>query len=167
MFKIGSNGHYGCRVNVRRYKYRYFKFTIMNFSEGDIRIIHVQRKHKCTMCDFRTHKKYNLNVHLRGIHGISVTNNNKCSQNVKINYCAHCNYKTKRNFDMKRHIGIKHAPILNQEHVGEDIAGGRENTTFTEQDELHVKDEVKDPVLLEDSIEVLKIYKLLQRMKNK
>ena len=43
----------------------------MNFSEDDIRIIHVQKKHKCTMCDFRTHKKYNLNVHLKGIHGIS------------------------------------------------------------------------------------------------
>ena len=42
----------------------------MNFSEDDIRIIHVHKKHKCTMCDFRTHKKYNLNVHLRGIHGI-------------------------------------------------------------------------------------------------
>ena len=41
------------------------------------------------------------------------------------------------------------------------------NAPFTEQDELHVKDEVKDPELLEDSIEVLKIYKLLQRMKNK
>ena len=91
---------------------------------------------------------------------------NKCSQNVKINYCAHCNYKTKRNFDMKRHIGIKHAHIHDQEDVGEDIAEGRVNTPFTEQDELHVKDEVKDPELLEDSIEVLKIYKLLQRMKN-
>ena len=68
---------------------------------------------------------------------------------------------------MKRHIGIKHAPILDQEDVGEDIAGGRVNTPFTEQDELHVKDEDKDPELLEDSIEVLKIYKLLQRMKNK
>ena len=43
----------------------------MNFSEDNIRIIHVQKKHKCTMCDFRTHKKYNLNVHLKGIHGIS------------------------------------------------------------------------------------------------
>ena len=42
----------------------------MIFSEDDIRIIHVQKKHKCTICDFRTHKKYNLNVHLRGIHGI-------------------------------------------------------------------------------------------------
>ena len=46
----------------------------MNFSEDDIRIIHVQKKHKCTICDFRTHKKYNLNVHLRGIHGISYIN---------------------------------------------------------------------------------------------
>ena len=53
----------------------------------------------------------------------------------------------------------KHAPILNQEDVGEDIAEGRVNTPFTEQDELHVKDEVMDPELLEDSIEVLKIYK--------
>ena len=43
----------------------------MNFSEGDTRIIRVQKKHKCTICDFRTHKKYNLNVHLRNIHGIS------------------------------------------------------------------------------------------------
>ena len=68
---------------------------------------------------------------------------------------------------MKRHIGIKHASILDQEDVGEDIAGGRVNTPFTEQDEVDVKDEDKDPELLEDSIEVLKIYKLLQRMKNK
>merc|ERR1712030_251514 len=52
------------------YKYKYFKFTILNFSEDDIRIIYVQKKHKCTICDFRTHKKYNLNVHLRGLHGI-------------------------------------------------------------------------------------------------
>ena len=68
---------------------------------------------------------------------------------------------------VKRHIESKHSHILDQEDVGEDIAGGRVNTPFTEQDELHVKDEVKDPELLEDSIEVLKIYKLLQRMKNK
>jgi len=124
----------------------------MNFSEDDIRIIHVHKKHKCTLCDFRTHKKYNLNVHLRGIHGISVTNNNNCSQNVKINYCAHCDYNSPYLFNMKRHIGRKHSHILNQEDVGEDIAGGRVNTPFTELNELHVKDEVKDPELLEDSI---------------
>ena len=92
---------------------------------------------------------------------------NKCSKNVKINYCAHCDFKSPYLSSMKRHIGRKHSHILNQEDVGEDIAGGRVNTPFTELNELHVKDEVKDPELLEDSIEVLKIYKLLQRMKNK
>ena len=69
---------------------------------------------------------------------------------------------------MKRHIGRKHAHIHNREEdVGEDIVGASVRTPFTEQDEIHVKDEVKDSELLEDSIEVLKIYKLLQRMKNK
>ena len=92
---------------------------------------------------------------------------NKCSKNVKINYCAHCDYNSPYSSNMKRHIVRMHSHILNQEDVGEDIAGGRVNTPFTELNELHVKDEVKDPELLEDSIEVLKIYKLLQRMKNK
>ena len=69
---------------------------------------------------------------------------------------------------MKRHIERKHSHILDQgEDVGVDIAGASVCTPFTEQDEIHVKDEVKDSELLEDSIEVLKIYKLLQRMKNK
>ena len=77
---------------------------------------------------------------------------NKCSKNVKINYCAHCNYKSTRKYNVKRHIGIKHSHIHDQEDVGEDIAGGRVNTPFTELNELHVKDEVKDPELLEDSI---------------
>ena len=90
---------------------------------------------------------------------------NKCSKNVKINYCAHCDFKSHYLSSMKRHIGRKHSHILEQEDVDEDIAGGRVNTPFTEQDEVDVKDEDKDPELLEDSIEVLKIYKLLQRMK--
>ena len=92
---------------------------------------------------------------------------NKCSETVKMNYCAHCDFKSKRKYNVKTHMQRKHAPILKQEDVGEDIAAGRVNTPFTELNELHVKDEVKDQELLEDSIEVLKIYKLLQRMKNK
>ena len=77
-------------------------------------------------------------------------------------------FKSKRKYNVKRHIGRKHAHIHNQEEdVGEDIVGASVRTPFTEQDGIHVKDEVKDPELLEDSIEVLKIYKLLQRMKNK
>ena len=49
---------------------------------------------------------------------------NKCSETVKMNYCVHCNYKSTRMWCVKRHIESKHAPILNQEDVGEDIAGG-------------------------------------------
>ena len=77
---------------------------------------------------------------------------NKCSENVKMNYCAHCDFKSKRKYNVKTHMQRKHAPILDQEDVGQDIAGGRVNTPFTELNELHVKDEVKDPELLEDSI---------------
>ena len=77
---------------------------------------------------------------------------NKCSETVKMNYCAHCDFKSKRKYNVKTHMQRKHAPILDQEDVGEDIAGGRVNTPFTELNELHVKDEVKDPELLEDSI---------------
>ena len=77
---------------------------------------------------------------------------NKCSETVKMNYCAHCDFKSKRKYNVKTHMQRKHAPILKQEDVGEDIAGGRVNTPITELNELHVKDEVKDPELLEDSI---------------
>ena len=61
----------------------------------------------------------------------------------------------------------KHSPILNQEDVDQDITGVRAHTPFTQPEISNVKDEVKNQELLEDSIEVLKIYKLLQRMKNK
>ena len=92
---------------------------------------------------------------------------NKCSETVKMNYCAHCDFKSKRKYNVKRHMETKHSPILIQEDVDQDIAGGRVNTPFTQQEISNVKDEVKNQELLEDSIEVLKIYKLLQRMKNK
>merc|ERR1711888_466557 len=68
---------------------------------------------------------------------------------------------------MKRHIGRMHSAILKQEYVGEDITGARVHTPVTESDEMNVKDEINDPELFEDSIVVLKIYKLLQRMKIK
>ena len=92
---------------------------------------------------------------------------NKCSETVKMNYCSHCNYKTNRTYSLKRHIGKKHASILNQENVDEDTTGTRVRTLFTEPYKMHVKDEINDPELFEDSIVVLQIYKLLQRMNNK
>ena len=79
---------------------------------------------------------------------------NKCSETVKMNYCAHCDFKSKRKYNVTRHMQRKHALILDQEDVGEDIARARVCTPFTEPNEMHVKDELKDPVLLEDIIEV-------------
>ena len=50
---------------------------------------------------------------------------NKCSETVKMNYCVHWDYKTNRTYSLKRHIGKKHASILNQENVDEDKTGTR------------------------------------------
>ena len=61
----------------------------------------------------------------------------------------------------------KHSPILDQEYVDQDIVVARAHTPFTQLEISNVKAEVKNQELLEASIEVLKIYKLLQRMKNK
>ena len=77
-------------------------------------------------------------------------------------YCAHCDYKSKVKCNVKRHMKIKHSHT--QEDVDQDITGSRAHTPFTQPEISNVKDEVKNQELLEDSIEVLKIYKLLQRM---
>ena len=91
----------------------------------------------------------------------------KCGETDKFYYCAHYNFKSDYKQSLTRHMKTKHSPILDQEDVDQDIAGGRVNTPFTQPEISNVKDEVKNQELLEDSIEVLKIYKLLQRMKNK
>ena len=57
--------------------------------------------------------------------------------NTKFYYCAHCDFKSNYKLNIKMHIERKHA-----------------------------REEEKDD-LFEDSIEVWKIYKLLQRMKYK
>ena len=91
----------------------------------------------------------------------------KCGETDKFYYCGHCNYTTKRKYNLKGHMERKHSPILNQEDVDQDITGVKAHIPFTQPEISNVKDEVKNQELLEDSIEVLKIYKLLQRMKNK
>ena len=89
----------------------------------------------------------------------------KCGETDKFYYCGHCDYATKRQFDLKRHMERKHSPILNQEDVDQDITGVRAHIPFTQPEISTVKDEVKNQELLKDSIEVLKNYKLSQRMK--
>ena len=69
-------------------------------------------------------------------------------------YCGHCDFKSNRRYNLKVHMARKHvAPEDDQDKKGEiDVLNG----------EGMKQDEMK---LLEESEEVLKIYKLLQRMK--
>ena len=62
-------------------------------------------------------------------------------------HCAHCNYKTSFRIDLKEHMEI--------EHTEDDCAPLAESESMIEEEDMM------------DAIEVWKIYKLLQRMKNK
>ena len=73
--------------------------------------------------------------------------------NTKFYYCAHCDFKSNYKLNIKMHIERKHA---NKEVM---ICCNNEKSDM----EFIHKDEKDD--LFEDSIEVWKIYKFLQRMK--
>ena len=62
-------------------------------------------------------------------------------------HCAHCNYKTYFSIDLKEHMKI--------EHTEDEHAPLAESDSMIEEEDMN------------DAIEVWKIYKLLQRMKNK
>ena len=62
-------------------------------------------------------------------------------------HCAHCEYKTNFRFDLNEHMEI--------EHTEDDLAPLAESESMIEEEDM------------KDAIEVWKIYKLLQRMKNK
>ena len=62
-------------------------------------------------------------------------------------HCAHCNYKSNFRIDLKEHMEI--------EHTEDERAPLAESESMIEEEDMN------------DAIEVWKIYKLLQRMKNK
>ena len=62
-------------------------------------------------------------------------------------HCAHCKYKTNFRIDLKEHMEIEHAE--------DERAPLAESESMIEEDDMM------------DAIEVWKIYKLLQRLKNK
>ena len=74
----------------------------------------------------------------------------KCGETDKFYYCAHCDFKSEYKHNMKRHMETKHS------HTQEDVNQHAEPSDKTV--------ECNDIV---EAVEVLKIYKLLQRMKNK
>ena len=69
---------------------------------------------------------------------------------MMFHYCAHCDYNSPYKNNVTQHQSIKHR---------------------TQQEDhpqpLRSEEQLTDWDLMEDSIVVLKIYKLLQRMKNK
>ena len=73
-------------------------------------------------------------------------------------YCAHCNYKSQAKSNVKRHQSFKHQSFKHNSTYDEVV----EHPLLKQMDEKPM-----DLDLMEDSIEVFKIYKLLQRMKNK
>ena len=130
----------------------------------NVRIL--EKKHICSFCDFKTHKKYNLDLHMKNKHGnnkngvrmnhapttVSVgydTACNKCGETAKFYYCGHCNYATKRKYNLKVHMERKHS-----------------NTKVEEKNQIETFEERVECNNLVEAVEVLKIYKLLQRIKN-
>ena len=45
----------------------------MNYSKDGFRVSHQEQKYLCSFCNFRTHKKYNLDMHTKNKHGTSQT----------------------------------------------------------------------------------------------
>ena len=41
----------------------------MNYSKDGLRVSHHEQKYFCSFCNFKTHKKYNLEVHEKNKHG--------------------------------------------------------------------------------------------------
>ena len=70
-----------------------------------------------------------------------------------MHYCAHCDYKSIYRANVVRHQSRKHKLL-------------KEEVVQYQPPLLHQK-QPTDWQLMEDSIQVFKIYKLLQRMKNK
>ena len=68
-----------------------------------------------------------------------------------MHFCAHCDYQSDRMYNLKVHQSRKHK--MGKEEV--------------EECPLPLQPQPTDCDLMEDSIQVFKIYKLLQRMKNK
>ena len=107
--------------------------------------------HYCAHCDYMSERMYNLKVHQRNKH-------NAVKEEVEegskiIHYCSHCDYNSHYRANVRRHQRNKHNAV--KEEVVEPPLPIQSEKQPTDCD------------LMEDSIEVFKIYKLLQRMKNK
>ena len=149
--------------------------------------------HYCAHCNYQSNRKYNLKVHLRNKHKtVKEEVEDLAMQSVEssptermMHYCAHCDYKSDRMYNLKVHQSRKHNVVKEEVEDGSKIIHFCTQCNYQSDDKWcvrrhqsrkhkMVKEEVKecplppaDRELMEDSIQVFKIYKLLQRMKNK
>ena len=54
----------------------------MNYSKDGLRVSHHEQKYFCSFCNFKTHKKYNLEVHEKNKHGTLQTISQHVSQEI-------------------------------------------------------------------------------------
>jgi len=60
-------------INLRIFELKKLNEIIMNYSKDGLRVSHHDQKYFCSFCNFRTHKKYNLEMHKKNKHGTSQT----------------------------------------------------------------------------------------------
>ena len=115
--------------------------------------------HYCAHCNYKSNRKYNLKVHLRNKHktvkeeveDLAMQSVESSPTDRMMHYCTQCNYQSDDKWCVRRHQSRKHKMVKEE----------------VKECPLPPAEQPKDRELMEDSIQVFKIYKLLQRMKNK
>ena len=80
----------------------------MNYSKDGLRVCHHEKKYFCSLCNFRIHKKYNLEVHKKNKHGTSQTGSGALLSDNQ------CSYSSSRKYDLKSPEKLKHYQKKNQ-----------------------------------------------------
>ena len=108
--------------------------------------------HQCQYCNYQSPYKWVVRRHEKK--HFHLPNRKVLVQKRKrMKYCCtHCNYNSERMYNLKVHQSRKHK-MIKEEVVEHPLP-------------MQSKEQSTDWEPMEDSIEVFKIYKLLQRMKN-
>ena len=137
-----------------------------------IESVHNNVAFKCPHCDFETARKDKLKRHIESVHN-----------NVAFN-CNQCEFVANRKDNLKRHQKIKHGgprpvyggsePEKKKRRIDQDestsVIDGRNKQPAEDESKNPNKNDAKSnnmDELMEESMEVWKIHKLLQRMKKK
>ena len=107
--------------------------------------------HYCAHCDYNSNRRWCVLRHQSRKHKMFKEEVEEGSK--IIHYCSHCDYNSHYRANVRRHQSKKHK-MLKEEVLEYPLP-------------IQNEEQPMDRELMEDSIQVFKIYKLLQRMKNK